>query len=51
MKKILVLLASYNGERYLPEQIDSLLCQKNVDISILVRDDGSSDGTQAMLEQ
>ena len=51
MRKILVLLATYNGERYLPEQIDSLLCQKNVNISILVRDDGSTDGTQEMLEK
>lgn len=51
MKRILVLMATYNGEAYLREQIESLLRQKNVKISILVRDDGSSDGTCAILSQ
>lgn len=42
---IQVLLSTYNGERYIDEQINSLLQQEGVNISILVRDDGSSDGT------
>lgn len=50
MKKVLVLLSTYNGEKYLCEQIDSLLNQKEVDIQILARDDGSSDGTIKILE-
>ena len=40
MKRILVLMAKYNGEPYLREQIESLLRQKNVAVSVLVRDDG-----------
>lgn len=51
MKKVQVLLSSYNGERYIREQIDSILGQKNVIIELLVRDDGSSDGTRAILAE
>lgn len=47
--KVAVLLATYNGEKYLEEQINSLLNQDNVEISILVRDDGSSDSTTKIL--
>ncbi len=31
MKKVLVLMATYNGARYLDEQIQSLIDQKNVE--------------------
>ena len=51
MKKVQVLLSSYNGERYIREQIDSILGQKNVIVELLVRDDGSSDGTRAILAE
>ena len=46
-----VLMATYNGERYLREQIESLVAQKGVSVKILVRDDGSSDGTIIILEE
>lgn len=46
---ILVLMSTYNGEKYLREQLDSLLGQENEDITILVRDDGSSDSTISIL--
>lgn len=48
--RVCVLLSTYNGEKFLNEQIDSLLIQENVDVHILVRDDGSSDGTLRILE-
>lgn len=51
MNKILVLMATYNGEKYLREQLDSVFSQESVDISILVRDDGSSDNTCSILEE
>lgn len=51
MKNILILMATYNGEKYLPEQLDSLFAQDGVSVSILVRDDGSTDHTQALLER
>lgn len=50
MNKILVLLSSYNGERYISDQIKSILNQKNVDITLLIRDDGSSDNTCKIIE-
>ncbi len=48
-KSVQVLLSSYQGEHYLPAQLDSILSQKGVQVSILVRDDGSGDGTQRIL--
>lgn len=51
MEKILVLMATYNGEKYLQEQLDSLYAQQGVDIFILARDDGSNDSTQKILEE
>lgn len=50
MKKVLVLMATYNGECFLEEQLQSLLRQKNVNIDILVRDDGSHDHTKSILD-
>lgn len=40
---ITVLLSLYNGERYISEQIDSILLQESVEVNIVVRDDGSPD--------
>ena len=42
---ILVLLSTFNGEKYLHEQLESIFNQKNVHITLLIRDDGSSDET------
>ena len=49
MSNITVLISTYNGEKYLSEQIKSLLGQKNVELQIFVRDDGSTDGTTGLL--
>lgn len=51
MDRVLILLATYNGKKYLQEQLDSLYAQKDVEIKILVRDDGSTDLTQNILEE
>lgn len=51
MKKILVLMSSYNGELYIREQIESILNQKGVDVHLLVRDDASKDNTVKIVEQ
>lgn len=45
MKKVQVLMSTYNGEKYIEEQINSILKQENVQVSLLIRDDGSSDKT------
>lgn len=47
--KVLVLMSTYNGERFLQEQLDSILSQQGVEVSLLVRDDGSSDNTCKIL--
>lgn len=51
MKKCLVLLCTYNGEKYLPELIDSILHQKHVDVEIVAADDCSTDNTQNILKK
>ena len=53
MSKILVLVSTYNGEKFLQAQLDSLIAQKlpnNYELGILVRDDGSTDSTTKILE-
>lgn len=50
MHKVQILMSTYNGEKYLKEQIDSILNQEDVEISILIRDDGSTDKTTTILE-
>ena len=47
---ITVLMATRNGARFLGEQLDSLERQSFADWRLMVSDDGSDDGTWAMLE-
>ena len=42
---VAVLLSTYNGEKYLAEQLDSLLKQSYKNLTVVIRDDGSRDGT------
>ncbi|MBQ9735579.1 MAG: glycosyltransferase [Clostridia bacterium] len=47
-----ILLSTYNGERYLRAQLDSFLTLAGAeDVKLLIRDDGSTDGTRAILEE
>ncbi|SNT27901.1 Glycosyl transferase family 2 [Granulicella rosea] len=46
-----VLLATFNGARFLREQIDSILSQTYAPLRIVVSDDGSSDETPAILAE
>lgn len=50
-KKVRILLSAYNGEKYIGQQIDSILNQSWKNIEIHVRDDGSSDGTVQIVEE
>lgn len=43
--RVAVLLATYNGMRWIEEQVVSILDQQEVDVTIFVSDDQSSDGT------
>ena len=50
--RVVVLMSTYNGERYLREQIESILNQiGEFDLSLYVRDDGSKDGTIEILRE
>lgn len=48
--KVSIVMSTYNGERYLKEQIESILTQKHIEPRLIVRDDGSTDGTKKILE-
>lgn len=43
--KTLVILAAFNGEKYIKQQLESILGQKDVDLDIHVFDDASTDTT------
>lgn len=45
-----VLLAAYNGEAYIGEQIESILRQRSVELQIVIRLDPSTDGTQEVVD-
>ena len=49
MKKISVCLASYNGERYIRQQIDSIMPELSADDELIVSDDGSTDSTLSIV--
>lgn len=51
MEKVAVLLSTYNGEKYIREQIDSLINQTYNNIDIYIRDDGSKDQTLQILKE
>ena len=49
--KVVVLMSAYNGEKYIQEQIESILAQTYSNMKIYVRDDGSKDQTLNILEK
>lgn len=48
---VYVLMSTYNGQRYIEEQINSILNQENCKINLIVRDDGSTDKTKSILKK
>lgn len=49
--KVKVLLSYYNGDNYIKEQIDSILKQEDVDVSLVIRNDGSSRNIESLLSE
>ena len=47
---VAVLLSTHNGERYIAAQLASILSQSHADIRVVVRDDGSTDGTMPLVQ-
>ncbi len=50
-KNVDILLATYNGEKYLKPQLDSILSQTYSNFRLLISDDSSSDNTRNILEE
>jgi glycosyltransferase involved in cell wall biosynthesis len=44
-------MSVFNGEKYVAEQIDSILCQESVNVKLWVRDDGSTDSTASLISE
>lgn len=51
MACVQIVLATYNGEKYIREQLDSLINQTYEDFEVRVCDDGSVDGTTRIVEE
>ena len=51
MPLVSILMPTYNGERFLRAQLDSILAQTCADFELIVADDGSTDGTRALLRR
>ena len=51
MYSVAVLMSTYNGEKYLREQIESVLAQEDAAITLFVRDDGSTDRTVDIIRE
>ncbi|MGT2894886.1 glycosyltransferase family 2 protein [Streptococcus entericus] len=47
--KVNILLSTYNGARFLAQQIESIQAQTYADWQLLIRDDGSSDDTRTVI--
>lgn len=47
---VAILLCTFNGEKYLAEQLESIISQTHADWVLYVSDDGSADGTRSILE-
>lgn len=48
--KISVCVATYNGEKYIKNQLDSILCQLSPNDEVIISDDGSSDNTVSIIQ-
>ena len=51
MSDIAILLATYNGEKYIAQQLKSLFEQTRQDFRLVVHDDGSTDGTLDIINE
>ena len=50
-KKVAVIMSTYNGEKFIREQLDSILNQSYKNIELIVRDDGSKDKTVEIVKE
>ena len=51
IEKIIILMASYNGSKFINEQLDSIIIQTYSNWELIIRDDGSNDGTTVIIDE
>lgn len=51
LPRVVVIMSTYNGEKYLDVQIESILSQKDVDVTLHIYDDVSKDNTVSIAKQ
>lgn len=47
---VAILMAAYNAEKYIVEQIESIIAQTSSEWTLYIRNDGSKDGTQSIID-
>lgn len=47
---VTVLMSTYNGDKFISKQLDSILSQQDVKVRIVIRDDGSKDNTISIIK-
>ena len=50
-RDVAIILSSYNGEKYIEEQIESILNQTYKKFDLYIHDDGSRDSTSRLIEE
>src|SRR3954471_16524118 len=51
IKSVTIILATFNGAAFIREQLTSLAAQTYPSLDLIISDDGSSDGTLAIIEE
>lgn len=51
MSTVAIVMATYNGEKYIREQIDSILSSTHQDFELFIYDDGSKDSTVSIINE
>ena len=51
MKTVIVVMSTYNGEKHIVRQLDSIFAQEGVNVRVLIRDDFSKDNTIEVVEK
>lgn len=49
--KVVICMSTYNGEKYLDQQLDSFIAQHYQNWQLIIHDDGSTDGTKAIIRK
>ena len=50
-ENVAILMSTYNGEKYLEEQVKSIISQDYTDWHLYIRDDGSTDNTVSLIKK